>query len=79
MVKKTDEKAEELLTANEAADYLKVHRATLHRYINAGVIPSKFIHHLGGGLRFFKSELNLLIKTNMRPNAVQLQEGKEHN
>ena len=51
---------EYLLTIDEAADRLRVHRTYIYKLINAGVLPQPI--KLGRAARFKASELNDAIK-----------------
>ena len=52
---------EYLLTIDEAADRLRVHRSYIYKLINAGVLPQPI--KLGRAARFKASELDKAIKS----------------
>ena len=52
---------EHLLTIDDAADKLRVHRSYIYKLINAGVLPQPI--KLGRSARFKASELDKAIKS----------------
>jgi excisionase family DNA binding protein len=57
------QKGDELLTKQEAADFLKVKYRTFERRISAGHYPTTIIHRDGGTLLFVKSEILKYVKS----------------
>ncbi len=54
-----EKKEEKLLTTNEACEFLRCSKPTLHRWKKAGIVP--FIR-LGGNIRYRVSDLTELTK-----------------
>ena len=52
---------EEILTASQVADLLKIHLRTVYRLVRQGLIPGK---KLGGGWRFSRSEILKMVARN---------------
>lgn len=59
---------EEVLTAQEASDYLKIALSTLYRYAQKGKIPH---FKMGNLLRFKKSVLNKWMEEQINTNALR--------
>lgn len=59
---------ENILTASDVADLLKVHLKTVYRLARKGSLPGK---KFGGGWRFSKDEILSLI-ANKRPEPKQI-------
>ncbi len=59
---------EEILTANEVADRLKVHLMTVYRWISSGRIPVRRLP--GGGVRVEAKELEKLLGQNTKRTGV---------
>ena len=53
-------KKEEVLTAEEVAEYLRIHPYTVRRLVRAGKLPG---FKVGGQWRFKKEEIDSLIKS----------------
>jgi excisionase family DNA binding protein len=51
---------DEILTASQVADFLQIHPRTVYKLVKQGVIPGK---KFGGGWRFSKSEIILMISS----------------
>jgi excisionase family DNA binding protein len=51
--------ADPLLTTAEVKGYLKISTPTVHRWVRSGILKPKRLP--GGGLRFRKSELDLVL------------------
>ena len=50
----------EILTVPEMADYLRIHKLTLYKYIKAGRIP---VFKIGSDYRFMRSAIEAWIKS----------------
>lgn len=53
---------EQPILIEEAAEHCRVSARTFRRYISIGYVPSNIIHRVGGGMLFYRSELNEWIK-----------------
>lgn len=59
---------QEILTVEQAADYLQVHRLTVYRYIRQGLLPAA---KLGKMYRLFRRDVEgFLLAMKHHPNGV---------
>jgi excisionase family DNA binding protein len=59
---------EEILTASQVASLLQVHPRTVYKLVKKGSIPGR---KLGGGWRFSKSEIMLMISPQITERSLQ--------
>jgi len=56
----TGEPLDEILTVDQAAAYLKIHRVTVYKYIRAGLLPAA---RLGKVYRIRRRDVDALVQT----------------
>ncbi len=54
----------EILTVDQAAAYLQIHKGTIYKYIRAGVLPAA---KLGKVYRIYRRDVDALLATFKRP------------
>jgi len=59
---------EEILTASQVASLLQVHPRTVYKLVKQGSIPGR---KFGGGWRFSKSEIMLMISPQITDRSLQ--------
>ena len=59
---------EEILTASQVADLLQVHPRTVYKLVKQGAIPGR---KFGGGWRFSKSDIILMISSQAPNRSTQ--------
>jgi len=59
---------EEILTASQVASLLQVHPRTVYKLVKKGSIPGR---KLGGGWRFSKSEIMLMISPQITERSLR--------
>jgi excisionase family DNA binding protein len=59
---------EEILTASQVASLLQVHPRTVYKLVKQGSIPGR---KFGGGWRFSKSEIMLMISPQITERSLQ--------
>jgi hypothetical protein len=50
------------MCVKEAAEYLRINEATLHRWRKDGYLPETLVHRINGSVYFLPSELHAFIK-----------------
>ncbi len=64
---------QEILTVEQAAEYLQIHRITLYRYIREGLLPAV---RLGKMYRLFRRDIEAFLDT-QRQRAEPVEAGGE--